>query len=278
MARRAAGVLTAAALAMVMGVVSVGAEEQWPAPGYRSVEPPPGHPLPELISGYWFSTPEVRALQDDDFENAGLLWVERGEELWNTPDGAASKSCADCHGAASESMKGVGASYPKWDGKLGKPVNLEMRINLCRQNNQKAEPWKWESDELLAMTTYVKYQSRGMPMNIDMSGPMQEWWERGKEFYYTRRGLMDMSCAHCHEMYWGRKLGADILSQGHINGFPAYRLTWQKIGSLQRRLRNCEEKIQANPDPYGSDDYLALEVYLSWRGQGLPIETPAVRQ
>ncbi|GBD42258.1 SoxAX cytochrome complex subunit A [bacterium HR39] len=278
MAKRVLAVLAVAAVAAAGASVPAGAEEQWPAPGYQSVQPQPGNPLPELVSGYWFRTVEVRALQDDDFENPGFLWVERGAELWNTKAGEAGKSCADCHGAAEESMKGVGASYPKWNAELGKPVNLEMRINLCRERNQKAEPWKWESDELLAMTTYVKYQSRGMPMKIDISGPMQEWWERGKEAYYKRRGQLGMSCAHCHETYWGHKLRADTLSQGHINGFPTYRLKWQKIGSLHRRFRGCEEDIRANSSPYGDDEYLALEVYLSWRGEGLPIETPSVRQ
>ncbi len=274
------GVVFVAAIAVAGLATAVLAteHEQWPVPGYKSVQPQEGNPLPELISGYWFRTAEVRALQDDDFENPGFLWVERGEELWNTKDGEANKSCADCHGAAEESMKGVGASYPKWFEPLGKPVNLEQRINICRENNQKAKPWKWESEELLAMTTYIKYQSRGMPMNIDISGPMKEWWERGKKEYYQRRGQLDMSCANCHEGYYGHKIRADTLSQGQINGFPTYRLKWQKIGSLHRRFRGCNKQIRATPNPYGDDEYIALEVYLAWRGMGLPVETPAVRQ
>lgn len=249
-----------------------------PVPGYQSVPAPEGNPLSELVSGYWYRTEEVRQMQDDDFDNPGFLWVEQGEKLWSTPDGETGKSCADCHGDAAASMKGVGASYPKWNEALGKPVNLEQRINFCRQNNQKAAPWKYESNELLAMTTYVKYQSRGMPVKIDISGPMQEWWERGRSYYYQRRGQLDMSCAHCHEMYNGRYLRADHLSQGHSNGFPTYRLKWQQLGSLHRRFRGCNEDIRARPQDYGSDDYVALEVYLAWRGQGLPVETPAVRQ
>ncbi len=265
----------AALIGTALGVTASVAD---PIPGYKSVKPPAGNPLPELISGYYFRSEAVRALQDDDFENPGFLWVERGAELWETPDGEANKSCADCHGDAEESMKGVGASYPKWFEPLGKPVNLEQRINICRERNQKAEPWKWESDELLAMTTFIRYQSRGMPVKVDISGPMKEWWERGKEIYYMRQGQLDMACANCHEDYYGKRIRADHLSQGQSNGFPTYRLKWQKIGSLHRRFRGCNKQIRAKPKPYGHDDYVALELYLAWRGTGLPVETPAVRQ
>lgn len=274
--------MRARAIGLLAGgvLVAVGTWAAWadPVPGYKSVPAPEGSPFSELISGYWYRTEEVRRMQDDDFDNPGFLWVERGEALWSTPDGEAGKSCADCHGDAEESMKGVGAAYPKWNEALGKPVNLEQRINLCRQNNQKAAPWKYESEELLAMTTYVKYQSRGMPVQVDISGPMQAWWERGRDYYYQRRGQLDMSCAHCHEMYNGHYIRADHLSQGQSNGFPTYRLKWQKLGSLHRRLRGCNEQIRAKRQDYGSDDYVALELYLAWRGQGLPVETPAVRQ
>ncbi len=271
---------TALAAALVLGsmAVSANALRADPLPGYEAVKPLPGNPLPEVISGYWYRSETVRAMQDDDFENPGFLWVERGEELWSEPDGEAGKSCADCHGDAEETMKGVAAHYPKWFEPLGKPVNLEQRINICREKQMKAKPWKYESEELLAMTTYLRNQSRGMPVDVDVSGPMQSWWERGKKYYYQRRGQLDMACSNCHEDYSGHRIRADHLSQGQSNGFPTYRLKWQKVGSLHRRFRGCNKQIRAEPQPYGSDDYLALEIYLAWRGHGLPIETPAVRQ
>ena len=43
-------------------------------------------------------------------------------------------------------------------------------------------------------------------------------------------------------------------------------------------FRWCNEAVDAEPHAYGSDEYLALELYLAWRGRGLPIETPAVRR
>ena len=236
------------------------------------------HPLDELYSGWHFRTPETQALQADDFENPGFLWVEQGEELWETVDGSAGKSCASCHGDAAESMAGVGASMPKWNEALAKPVNLEQQINQCRSERMGAESWKWESAELLSMSTFVRNQSRGMPVEVQVDGPMKPWFERGQELYHTRVGQLDLACVNCHQNYYGLNIRADRLSQGQSNGFPTYRLKWQKIGSLHRRFRGCMSQVRAEPYKYGSDEFVALELYVNWRGQGLPVETPAVRQ
>lgn len=228
-------------------------------------------------SGYTYAAPETRAMQDDPFENPGSIWLEEGAELWETTDGAEGKACANCHGAAEESMKGVGARYPVFDKELGKPINLEQRINKCRKVAMKAEPWKWESRELLAMTTFVRHQSAGMPVAVKVDGPMAPFYEKGKAFYYERRGQLDMACAHCHVDNAGHMLRANLLSQGMSNGFPTYRLKWQGVGSLHRRFRGCNKQVRAKPFGYGSDEYVNLEVYLADRARGLPVETPSVR-
>ncbi len=242
-------------------------------------EPPSkDHPLGELISGWHFRSPETQALQQDDFDNPGFLWVEQGEELWSTVDGKAGKSCGTCHNDAADSMKGVGAQMPKWDAKLKRPLTLQQRVNNCRTENMGAEKWKWESSQMLAMTAYVRNQSRGMPVNVQSDGPMKAWAEKGKEIYYTRVGQLDMSCANCHEDNYGKYIRADHLSQGQSNGFPTYRLKWQKLGSLHRRFKGCMRNIRATPFNPGSDEFVALEIYLAQRGKGLQVEAPAVRQ
>lgn len=174
-------------------------------------------------------------------------------------------------------MKGVGARYPAFYEPWGKPINLELRINECRTNNMQAEPFKYESREMLALTTFVRHQSRGMPVNVDIGGPNKEFFLKGKEFYFERRGQLDMACKHCHEDNAGNMIRANLLSEGHSNGFPTYRLKWQKVGSLHRRFRGCNKQVRAQPYAYGSDEYVNLELYLAWRGRGLPVETPAVR-
>ncbi|MHA1546135.1 MAG: sulfur oxidation c-type cytochrome SoxA [Alphaproteobacteria bacterium] len=242
------------------------------------VKAPTGHPLSEIISGWEFRTKETQALELDDFSNPGSLWLETGEGLWSEVDGTEGKACASCHGDAAESMRTVGAKLPKWSESRGKPINIEMQINECRTDRMKAKAWKWESNELLSMTTYVKSQSRGVPVQVDVSGKMAPWFDKGKEIYYTRNGQLDMACSNCHEDYYGKSIRADRLSQGQSNGFPVYRLKWQKVGSLHRRFKGCMKQVRAKPFKVGGDEFLALEVYLAYRGQGLPVETPAVRQ
>jgi sulfur-oxidizing protein SoxA len=271
-------ILAAAAVALV-GLAAPGAsaaDRPWEKKA-NQVTPQKGNPLPELISGYYFRDKKTQALQDDDFENPGFLWVQRGKALWSKVEGKAGKSCASCHGMAEKAMKGVATGYPKYNPATKKLINLEQRINNCRTKNMKAKAWKWESEPLLSMTTYVRYQSRGMPVHVKVDGKAKPFFEKGKKFYYQRRGQLDMSCANCHETYFGQHIRSDLLSQGQSNGFPTYRLKWQKIGSLHRRFRGCNKNIRAKPYKNGSDEYTNLELYLAWRGQGLKIETPAVR-
>lgn len=232
----------------------------------------------ELRSGYLYTKPATQAIQDDDTENTSYLWVDTGEELWSKAEGKAGKACAGCHQAAEKTMKGVGTTYPKYDAALGKVINLEQRINQCRKKNMKAKPWKYESEQLLGMTAYVRSQSRGMPVNVTIDGPAREVYEKGKKFYNQRRGLMDMACANCHVEGAGKMIRADLLSQGQSNGFPTYRLKWQKLGSLHRRFRGCNKQVRAKPYGYGSDEYVALELFLAHRGNGLKIEAPSVRR
>lgn len=228
-------------------------------------------------SGYTYATPDTREMQDDDFNNPAFLWVDYGQELWSQVDGEAGKSCASCHEDAESSMKGVGAAYPVYYEPKKKPINLEQRINLCRTENMKAEPWKWESRELLSMTSYVRLQSRGMPVDVKVDGPMAPFYEKGKEFYYQRRGQLDMACSNCHEDNAGNMIRANLLTQGQSNGFPTYRLKWSGVGSLHRRFRGCNKQVRATPYKAGSDEYVNLELFLADRGRGLPVETPAVR-
>ena len=234
-------------------------------------------PLDEVWSGYHFAKKETQALQDDEFDNPGNLWLEEGEALWSKVDGEAGKSCQSCHKEAAKSMKGVATRYPVYFKPWKKLIDIEQRINLCRTEQMKAKKWKWKSKQLLAMATYVNAQSKGMPVNIKITAENKPFWEKGKAFYYKRRGQLDMSCAHCHEKYYGKHIRSNVLSQGQINGFPTYRLKWQKPGSVHRRFKGCNKQVRAKPFGFGSDEYNNLELYVKWRGNGLTIETPAVR-
>ena len=239
-------------------------------------------PSPYIVdgqrSGYTYLSEENQRLQDDDFANPGLLWVEHGRELWRQADGAAATSCASCHGDAADSMRGVRTRYPRFDPTFGKLITLEQQINRCRAERMQAAPYPFESEVLLAMTALIGTQSRGLPIAVRIDGAAQPFFEAGKTFFYQRRGQLDMACAHCHEQYAGQRLRGDIMSQGQINGFPVYRFTWQTLGSTHHMFEWCNTSVRAEPYPLGSDEYVNLELYMAWRGRGLPVETPAIRR
>ena len=221
--------------------------------------------------------PDTKAMQDDDSSNPGMLWVVDGEGLWNATAGANGKSCADCHGAAQKSMHGVATRYPAYEASLGRPVDLEQRINLCRSRHQHAPAMAYESHELLALTAYVAHQSRGKPIQVAIDDRTLPFIERGRALYTERQGQLNLSCAQCHDDEWGKRLAGNVVPQGHPTGYPLYRLEWQSLGSLQRRLRNCQFGMRAEPYPFGSPELVDLELFLMVRANGMTLETPAVR-
>ena len=232
---------------------------------------------PPARSGYEFLSSDTQRLQDDDFANPGMLWVDMGRKLWAQTDVGNDKSCASCHGQAG-GMRETAAHYPKYSALAGRIINIEQQINRCRTEHMKAKPWAYESQELLALTSLVAYQGRGTTIDVAVDGKAAESFERGKRFFYQRRGQLNLSCAHCHERNVGRRLHGETISQGQINGFPVYRQLWQTLGSTHRMFAWCNEAVRAEPYPAGSREYIDLELYERWRGRGLKVESPAVRR
>lgn len=232
----------------------------------------------DLRSGLTFASAEVRAMQADDFANPAMLWIERGQKLWQMPAGAAGAACGSCHADPAVSMKGVAARYPALDAATGRIVDLEARVNACRTSRQQASPLAAESEDLLALTALVAYQSRGLPFTVKIGNGVKPAFEQGRDFYYERHGQIDLSCADCHERNWGRRLLAETISQGQPTAYPAYRLEWQALGSLGRRIRSCLFGIRAQMLRYDDPTLTALELFLAWRADGLPIEAPGVRR
>jgi sulfur-oxidizing protein SoxA len=233
--------------------------------------------LDKRKSGYDFMAPATRAMQDEDTSNPGMLWVLDGAALWQRTAGAADKSCADCHGDARESMKGVAARYPAYSAAQGRPINLEQRVNICRTEQQKAAPLRYESKDLLALTAYLGRQSRGLPIAVAEDARLRPFLDNGRAAYTRRQGQLNLSCAQCHDDNWGQKLAGALIPQAHPTGYPLYRLEWQNVGSLQRRLRNCLTGMRTISPALGAPELVDLELYLMWRARGMPLETPAVR-
>lgn len=223
-----------------------------------------------------FLSPDLRALQDDPSRHPGWLWIDSGEAQWRAAPAGGRPSCHGCHGDIGE-MRGVAARYPQVaeDGRL---LNLEGRIETCRSRHQQAPAFGYESEPLLSLTAAVALQSRGLPTAVATDGPAAPFVAEGRRLFETRMGQLNLSCAQCHEENVGRRLRGDVISSGVGTGFPAYRLEWNTMGSLHRRLRACSLGVRATQFSLGSPEYLALELYLAARAQGLPVEAPGIRR
>lgn len=232
----------------------------------------------ERRSGLDFKSEDLQTQQNDDAINPAFLWVDQGAKMWSESATPQTPSCQSCHLHAPTSMKGVALKYPQWDGRTKQLINLEKQINACRVKKQHLKPLSYESDELLALTSWIALASRGMKLEKKIDQNLLPAFERGQALYEKRIGQNNLSCAHCHTANFGQRLGGEIISQGQPHAYPAYRLEWQKMGSLQRRLRACLSGVKAEILPFGSEELLELELYLNFRGQGLRLESPGVRR
>lgn len=231
---------------------------------------------PRARSGFDSLSASLQAMQRDDLQNPGMLWVADGEALWRAP-AANGKACGDCHGDARQSMAGVAARYPDWDASERRALNLAQRVNACRTRRQASPPWAAESKELLSLEAYVAHASRGQPLRPSAAPQLADARALGARLYQQRIGQLNLSCAQCHDELAGRKLGGTPIPQGQANGYPIYRLEWQSLGSLRRRIRNCMNGVRAEPFAPDSPEMVALELHLAQRAAGLRMETPAVR-
>jgi sulfur-oxidizing protein SoxA len=263
---------------ILLGIGSVVAKDQMSEYDRRTADPRnKQYTVGDKKSGYVYMTAITRDMQDDDFANPAFLWVQTGEAFWNTKMGSKGKSCASCHKSAAESMKGVYARYPVYDPKSKKMIALQHKILSELKDKMGAKAIKWESDQMNGLVAYIGLQSRGMPQNVSAEGPAAKFYKEGEKFFNQRRGLLDMACKHCHVDNAGKMARSNLLSEARPNGFPTYRLKWQKIGSLHRRFSGCNKNIRAKPYKRGSPEYTNLELFLRARSNGLPIETPSVR-
>ncbi len=231
----------------------------------------------EPKSGYAYLSEGVQEMQDDEFANPGYFTVDQGSELFDTA-GENGKSCASCHGSNGEQLDPRRiAMFPMFDQPTQKPITLQGRIHACSTQNLGNAPMKYDGGDAIALETFVRNLARGETVNVQTDGPVAPFVQRGKAYFEARRGQMDMSCAHCHVNYEGLRLRAQVLSQGQLNGFPTYRLANQRVNGAHLRFRQCENRLRASFQKAGADDYVNLELYMMSRGNGLEIETPAVR-
>lgn len=237
-------------------------------------------PLERVQSGLAFAGRDVKAMQADAPANPAQLWLAQGRARWDAPAGATQRSCSSCHGEPAR-MKGVALRYPRTQAGTERLINLEDQVRHCVSERQQVAAPPFESDELLALTALVTQASDGLPLqgpDLSKDPALRPHLQAGAELYQRRQGQLNLACTHCHDRHWGQRFYTDLLSQGQPNAYPLYRLEWQRMGSLERRLRSCYAGIRAEPPTFGDLALRQLGLYLNWRGQGLPVEMPAVRK
>jgi sulfur-oxidizing protein SoxA len=202
--------------------------------------------------------------------------LEAGKEMFSKPF-KNGKSYADCFPNGGD---GIRQDYPYFDEKDGKVVTLELALNKCREANGEA-PYSYVKDEMASLTAYMAYTSRGKPFDIKIPKDPRalEAFEKGKEYFYTRRGQLNFSCASCHVQNPGERIRAEILAPaiGILNAMPIYRSEWSGMGTTSRRFVTCNSQTRGVPLEPQSDEYRNLEYYLSYVSNGLPISGPGAR-
>jgi len=232
----------------------------------------------EPVSGSAFLSEETRQMQEDEFANPGMETVEYGRRLFHRPD-EEGHSCADCHGVEGARLdKRRIATFPRYSEEQERPVTLQEQINICWEERMDNFPYVYDCRELVGLETYVRYLARGEEIRVQTDGPLEPFFREGERLYHQRFGQLDMACYHCHDQHRGAWLRGQTLNQGQSNGFPVYRLSTSRVTSLHRRFSECLASFRAEPFLPGSDEYINLEIYVTARGNGLKIETPAIRE
>ncbi len=232
--------------------------------------------LRTIYSGWVFRSDETQAMQMDDFDNPGMIFVDQAMDAFNTEMGSEGNSCASCH--APEDFEMVRATYPRWDAEREEVQTVEMQVLECQTERMgMEEPYGYDSQAMRNMVALIASHGRGQVVDVAIDGPAQSTWEQGREIYYTRYGQLELSCANCHEQNYGNNIRADHLSQGQINGFPTYRLKQANLVSVHNRFRGCIRDTRAETFQVGSPEFVALELYVASRGNGMTVEGPAVR-
>lgn len=235
------------------------------------------NPLPALIAGEEFLSPELRAKQNDQFENPGFTAVDVGEKNFSEVVGPSRQSCKSCHEAKSAAFRRVATGYPKYDASRQSVITLSQRINLCREKYQKMAPWAEFSPQLAIMVMYLRSLARGSPSTVNVTGFNEGTFEKGKALFSTKIGLLQLSCSQCHSDNVGQRFGGGVLSQGHPQAYPVFSLKEDRVVTLHERFRQCYRFARAEPFTENAPDYIALELYLAWRSKNLPLTTPGVR-
>ncbi len=218
---------------------------------------------------------------DRDFTIADEF-IEKGEALFNKT-GKNGKSCATCHQSDKNSLIGAASNYPKANSK-GDIVGLEKRINICRKDNMDSHHYKLGSYQSNQLSSYLKYLSRDVPINVANNKSEAHALKRGKASFSKKTGQLNLSCADCHVEAKEKWLAGQYLNSIAPGGshkstaatWPRHFIAGHDLGliSLQQRIRHCQAVTRTYPLKLGSKEYTEMELYLTSLANGSPMLAP----
>jgi sulfur-oxidizing protein SoxA len=238
----------------------------------------PDVPLAEYVNGIYALDEDARQQWIDIEEFPPYEFaIDTGEILFRQPfeNGNTYSECFDDQGI------GIRQRYPRFDSDRGEVITLDMAINLCRQRNDEP-PYAWDSDELISISAFMAWKSRGKEIEIVIPKDPRALaaYDAGKQFYYSKRGQLNLACSDCHVTSAGLYVRADHLSSslGHTSHFPVYRSKLGKMISLHSRIYGCIRDVRAKPFAEQSDEYRNLEYFLTYMSNGLVVNGPGARK
>jgi sulfur-oxidizing protein SoxA len=219
-------------------------------------------------------------LQSANVMNPIGLWIDEGKRQWD-------KDCTTCHNTLEKVVQAV-PNFPKLDSSQ-RLINLEDQISVCRQRVEKTASTSTVSlsnddTPTLELSTFLNDAARQRPISmVPPNNPAHiAIWKQhladGERLFKTRLGQMNLSCQHCHDGKVGASMRAQRITAGHPTGFPAYRMSWQGLGSIDRRIRACYSGVQAQVPASRDIQLRQLELYLKTRAHGMRMEGPSIRQ
>ena len=235
-------------------------------------------PTDNKLNGSAFLPNGLKKLAADTNESPIALWLDKGQAQWADTNGGA--SCQSCHGTP-QSLRQVVPGFPRLTGNGQKLFNLEDQIVACRARAGHLDA-RMEDDDVLSLSALLHNAAKDLPISVQAPSQHTALWQArltsGTALFAKRMGRINLACVHCHEQNIGKQMRVDVISPGHPTGFPVYRMSWQKIGSIDRRLRACYSGVQAVIPAPGADDLRNLELYLKVRANGMPLEGPWIRR
>ena len=238
---------------------------------------------------------EYRAMFGDD--NPAELVEMQGEELWNAARGPKQATLAGCDfGLGAGVLKGAYAQLPRYFADTGKVMDLETRLLHCMETLQgidvsglRQHPYSEQGQpqtDLESLSAYIAAQSRGMPVAVPQSHPLElKAFADGAKYFNFRAGPHDFSCATCHAQA-GKRIRLQALPQlntaeGARTSFgtwPAYRIAHGAVRTIEWRMADCARQQRLPGLVHGSPVAIDLITYLGVQANGAEMTAPGLKR